>query len=156
LEGWDFRLVTTAPAYPVARGLLEVIEARKLAGSPLEARWGDAWTGVCAMLKQTMPLFRAGTAPRDPDLRPWVRSMLAEGYRRRGYGASQKENTGWMRAAGPGSGSGASSTPAPNRPELGVIRHLPYQDVPEGYGAERFGSLAPEHDLDSPPLRAPL
>ena len=33
---------------------------------------------------------------------------------------------------------------------------MAYQDVAEGYGAERFGSLAPEYDLDSPPLCCPL
>ncbi|PYV07563.1 MAG: hypothetical protein DMG07_28305 [Acidobacteria bacterium] len=154
LRGWDFRLSTRAPAYPVARAVLEAIESRKLAGTPLEARFGDGWGGVCVLFKEVMPRFRtSGETPVDPEVRRWLKEALREGFRKRGYGSPEGETTGWMRAqTPPGAGSSVESSDA----RAGIVRRLPYQDVPEGYGAERFGSFAREYDLDSPPLRSPL
>ena len=89
----------------------------------------------------------------DPEVRRWLKEALREGFRKRGYGSPEGETTGWMRAqTPPGTGSSAANSDA----RAGIVRRLPYQDVPEGYGAERFGSLAREYDLDSPPLRSPL
>jgi penicillin amidase len=159
LEGWDFRLSTQAAAYPVARAMLAAIEGRKLAGTPLEARYGEGWNGVSVMFKELMPRFRAtGQPPADPVVRAWLKAALRDGFRSRGYGANEAETTGWMRPGGTRADSGpAPGAAAPSGDtRLGIVRRLAYQDIPEGYGAERFGSLAPELDLTSPPLRSPL
>jgi penicillin G amidase len=154
LNGWDFRMSTQSAAFPSARGLLEAIESTKLAGTPLEERYGEGWSGVTVMFKAVMPSFRqTGQTPTDPEIRRWLKNAFREGFRRRGYGQQQTENTGWMKAEA--SKNGAAAPPATGG-QPGIIRRMAYQDVAEGYGAERFGSLAPEYDLDSPPLCCPL
>ena len=156
LNGWDFRLSTQSAAFPSARGVLEAIESTKLAGTPLEERYGEGWSGVTVMFKAIMPAFRqTGQTPNDPEIRRWLKNTLRDGFRRRGYGRQQTENTGWMKTEASKNGAGAPAATG-GRPPLGIIRRMAYQDVAEGYGAERFGSLAPEYDLDSPPLCCPL
>ena len=72
-----------------------------------------------------MPEFnKTGKVPDDPILREWIRGVLIKTAEAMRKGVK----------------------PAPSE---GVIHKMKYQDNSDG-----FGSLAPEYDLDSPPLKA--
>ncbi len=155
LEGWDETVSTNSGVYPLVSALAIKLEEIKFAGTTLESQYGTGWGGISHFVKKTLPPLRdSGKTPKDPQVRAWMKKILKEGYLARGTVSRVTETTGWLME--PSEQPAPAAESAPREAGTAHIRRMLYQDVPEGYGAERYGSLAPEYDMDSPPLCCPL
>jgi len=121
----------------------------------MEDRYGPKWGGMKMMLVDLVDrLNKTGKIPSDPIFRRWIDDTLQRAYQMRGAAfLPQSDTTGWVKDL---LNENQPVALDPENRATVFIRHMPYQDCPEGYGAERFGSLDPAADLNSPPLRCPL
>lgn len=123
LREWDYQLQVDRPAYTIASGILTALETEGVAQI---WKFGYAGTeeGPSYMFRELMPTFReTGEAPKDPQLRAWLKEYLIKGI-----------------ALAPSFDADVKNG--------GHIHTMPYQDSFMG-----LGSFAPEHDLQSPPLK---
>ncbi len=128
LRNWGGKMLTDSPGFPLAWALLDVIQSSLGGGEwHLDKRLGYAtgWSGFLQM-------FRAQTKELDEN----------------GKTPQEASARAWFSEA---------LAEAWARPEVlnppwtaeGIPLEMPYQDN------GGWGSLAPEHDMDSPPMRAP-
>ena len=123
LKNWNGQMRTDAPGYPLAAGVLEVIQ--ESVGADWIMGYGGNWAGMTAIFRAFMEEYaETGRAPKDPKHRAWLLQTLLAGY-----ATESAQDPSWK----------------PN----GYRYTLHYQDIGSG-------SLDPEHDLQSPPLLAPL
>ena len=77
LKAWDFRLLTDAPAYPLARSVLDVLQAQADTGTPFQDRYADRWNGLVWLLKDLGREFHnTGQTPQTPEVRRWLTESL--------------------------------------------------------------------------------
>lgn len=123
LREWDYQLQVDRPAYTVASGILTALETEGVA-QIWKMGYAGTEEGPSYMFRELMPRFReTGEAPDDPQLRAWLKEYLIKGI-----------------ALAPSFDADVKNG--------GHIHTMPYQDSWMG-----LGSFAPEHDLQSPPLK---
>lgn len=123
LKGWDFRLAVDRAAYSIASGILKALETQGVA-EIWKLGYAGTEEGPSYMFRQLMPQYReTGEAPQDPELRAWLKEYLLKGI-----------------ALAPSFDADVNNG--------GHIHAMPYQN-----NWLDLGSFAPEHDLDSPPLK---
>ena len=123
LREWDYQLQVDRAAYTLASGILSVLETEGVA-EIWKMGYAGTEEGPSYMFRELMPEFlKTGKVRDDPQLRSWLKEYLVKGIALASSFDADVENGGY-------------------------IHKMPYQETFMG-----LGSFAPEHDLESPPLK---